>query len=104
MLRTLKFSAIPIGSLGFDGYETQGEWEQSARGEMEMLDSVGVDPRVFDDAEVIALLRETQNEIANYGESNELNLLVRDFAMELVRRRVFAKVEFLRLIGRNEPA
>jgi hypothetical protein len=84
-------------------YKVHGEWSQTFCGEEKMLDSAGVNPKIFDDAEVIALLRETQNEIAAYGESNELNILVRDFAMELVRRRVFAKVEFLRLMEPNKP-
>jgi hypothetical protein len=68
-----------------------------------MQDKVGVDPKVLNDVELIALVRETQEEIEGHGELNELNSLLRDFAMELVKRRVLAKVQFVRLIGLSRP-
>lgn len=60
-----------------------------------MQDMVGVDPSALDDSELIALLRETQDEIEAHGESNELNALSHDFAREILKRRIFAKVEFV---------
>ena len=48
-------------------------------------------------------MRETQEEIEAHGELNELNSLLRDFAMELVKRRVLAKVQFVRFIELNRP-
>jgi hypothetical protein len=68
-----------------------------------MQDKVGVDPKVLNDVELIALVRETQEEIEAHSELNELNSLRRDFAMELVKRRVLAKVQFVRLIELSRP-
>jgi hypothetical protein len=39
-----------------------------------MQDKVGVDPKVLNDVELIALVRETQEEIEAHGEWNELNV------------------------------
>jgi hypothetical protein len=50
------------------------------------------------DAELIALFCRTQEEIEGQGESNELNLLLRDFAKELLKQRLFTRVEFVRLL------
>ena len=44
------------------------------------------------------MLRKAQEETEAHGELNELNSLLRDFAMELVKRRVLAKMQFVRLI------
>ena len=68
-----------------------------------MQDKVGVNPKVLNDVELIALVRETQEEIEAHSELNELNSLLRDFAMELVKRRVLAKVQFVRLIELSRP-
>lgn len=63
----------------------------------------GGDPKALDDAELIALVRETQEEIEAHGELNELNALLHDFARELLKRRLFARVGFVRLIELNRP-
>jgi hypothetical protein len=68
-----------------------------------MQDKVGVDPKVLNDVELIAFVRETQEEIEAHGELNELNSFLRDFATELVKRRVLAKVQFVRFIELNRP-
>jgi hypothetical protein len=57
-----------------------------------MPDKVGVDPKVQDDLELIAVVREA------HGEWDELNVLLRDFATELRKRRLLARVQFVRLI------
>jgi hypothetical protein len=68
-----------------------------------MQDKVGVDPKVLNDVELIALVRETQEEIEAHGEWNELNVLLRDFAAELVKRRVLSTVQFVGLIELSRP-
>jgi hypothetical protein len=68
-----------------------------------MQDKVGVDPEVLNDVELIALLRETQEQIEAHGEWNELNVLLRDFAVELVKRRVLARVQFVGLMELSRP-
>jgi len=45
---------------------------------------------------VIALLCQTEEEIEEHGESNQLNLLLRDFARELLKNRLLGIVEFNR--------
>ncbi len=40
-------------------------------------------------------MRETQEEIEAHGEWNELNVLLRDFAEELVKRRVLSREQFV---------
>ena len=52
-----------------------------------MQDKVGVDQRASD-AELIALLCNAQDEIEAHGEWNELNLLLHDFARELLKQRL----------------
>ena len=52
---------------------------------------VGVDKEVLSDAQLIALLCQMQEELETYGESNELCVLVRDFATELLKWRLFAR-------------
>jgi hypothetical protein len=68
-----------------------------------MPDKVGLDPKVLDDLELIALVREAQEEIEAHGEWNELNVLLRDFATELPKRRLLARVQFVRLIESSRP-
>jgi hypothetical protein len=47
----------------------------------------GVDQKASD-AELIVLLCKTQSEIDEHGESNELNLLLHDFARDLLKQRL----------------
>jgi hypothetical protein len=68
--------------------------------EVAMPDKVGLDPKVLDDLELIALVREAQEEIEAHGEWNELNVLLRDFATELLKRRLLARVQFVWLESR----
>jgi hypothetical protein len=67
-----------------------------------MQDKTGVDHKTSD-AELIALVRNTQDEIEAPGEVNELNLLLRDFARELLKQRLFIRVEFLRMLELSRP-
>ena len=53
-----------------------------------MQNKAVVDEKIFDDAELIALVRQTQDELDAYG---EMNALLRDFATELLKRRELAK-------------
>jgi len=46
------------------------------------------DQEALNDAGLIALLSQTEQEIEEHGESNQLNLLVRDFARELLKYRL----------------
>lgn len=68
-----------------------------------MQDKPEIDAKALNDTELIALLRKTQDEIAAYGESNELHLLVRDFARELLKRRLLAKVKFVHVLESSRP-
>ena len=52
-----------------------------------MQGKAGVDQKVSD-AELIGLLCKTEAEIDVHGESNELNLLLHDFASELLKQRL----------------
>ena len=56
-----------------------------------------VDHKVSD-AELIALLRGVQQELEAHGELNQVNLLLRDFARELLKQRLLLRVEFVRMI------
>jgi len=66
-------------------------------------DMVGVDPKVLNDVELIALVRETQEEIEAHGEWNELNVLLHDCAAELVKRRVHSRAQFVGLMELSPP-
>lgn len=68
-----------------------------------MQDKVGVDPKVLNDIELIDLVRETQEEIEAHGEWNELSVLLRDFAAELVKRRVLSTVQFAGWMELRQP-
>jgi len=50
------------------------------------------------DAELIALVRGTQNEMETQGGSNELSVLLGDFARELLKRRLFERLTFVQLM------
>jgi hypothetical protein len=64
-----------------------------------MQDQAKIDQKASD-AELIALVRKAQEEVEARGESNELNLLLRDFARELLRQRLLPRVQFLRVMDR----
>lgn len=68
-----------------------------------MEDKAGVDPKVLNDVELIALVRETQEEIDAHGEWNELNVLLHDFAAELVKRRVLSRAQLVGLMELSRP-
>jgi hypothetical protein len=50
------------------------------------------------DAELIALVRKAQQELEAYGELKAVNVLLRDFAVELLKQRLFRRVKFARMI------
>lgn len=64
---------------------------------------VGIDLKVLNDAELIELVRETQEEIEAHGEWNELNVLLRDLTAELVKRRILTRVQFVELAELSRP-
>jgi DNA-binding transcriptional ArsR family regulator len=64
---------------------------------------VGIDLKVLNDAELIELVRETQEEIEAHGEWNELNVLLRDLTAELVKRRILTRVQFVELTELSRP-
>jgi DNA-binding TFAR19-related protein (PDSD5 family) len=61
-----------------------------------------VDHKVSD-AELIALLRGVQEELEAHGELNQVNLLLRDFARELLKQRLQLRVRFVRLVALSRP-
>ncbi len=61
-----------------------------------------VDHKVSD-AELIALVRKTQAEIDVHGELNQVNLLLRDFARELLKQRLLLRLQFVRLVELSRP-
>jgi hypothetical protein len=61
-----------------------------------------VDHKVSD-AELIALVRGAQEELEAHGELNLVNLLLRDFAMELLEQRLLLRVQFVRLMKSSRP-
>ena len=62
-----------------------------------MQDEAGVDQKASD-AELIALVRRAQEELEAHGELNQMNLLLRDFARELLKQRLLERVEFVLLM------
>jgi hypothetical protein len=65
-----------------------------------MQDGAGVDQKASD-AELIALVRRAQEELEEleaHGELNQVSLLLRDFARELLKQRLLLRVEFVRMI------
>ena len=70
-----------------------------------MQDGAGVDQKVSD-AELIALVRRAQEELEEleaHGELNQVSLLLRDFARELLKQRLLLRVEFVRMIELSRP-
>ena len=61
-----------------------------------------VDHKVSD-AELTALLRGVQEELEAHGELNQVNLLLRDFARELLKQRLLLRVQFVRLMKSSRP-
>lgn len=61
-----------------------------------MLDKPDNDLKVLD-AELIAFVRKEQEEIKAHGELNALNLLLCDFATELLKQRLLLRMEFVRM-------
>ena len=67
-----------------------------------MQDEAGVDQKASD-AELIALVRRAQEELEAHGELNQVSLLLRDFARELLKQRLLEKVEFVLLMEFSRP-
>jgi hypothetical protein len=67
-----------------------------------MQDEAGVDQKASD-AELIALVRRAQEELEAHGELNQMNLLLRDFARELLKQRLLERVEFVLLMEFSRP-
>jgi hypothetical protein len=67
-----------------------------------MQKMVGDDQKVSD-AELMTLLRRTQEEIDAHSEMNEVNLLLRDFARELLKKRLLIRVQFALMMEVGQP-
>jgi len=67
-----------------------------------MQDEAGVDQKASD-AELIAFVRRAQEELEAHGELNQVNLLFRDFARELLKQRLLERVEFVLLMEFSRP-
>ena len=67
-----------------------------------MQDEAGVDQKASD-AELIALVRRAQEELEAHGELNQMNLLLRDSARELLKQRLLERVEFVLLMEFSRP-
>jgi hypothetical protein len=67
-----------------------------------MQDEAGVDQKASD-AELIALVRRAQEELEAHSELNQVNLLLRDFARELLKQRLLERVEFVLLMEFSRP-
>jgi hypothetical protein len=62
----------------------------------------GVDQKASD-AELKAWARRAQEELEAQGELNQVNLLLRDFASELLKQRLLRRVEFVRMMEWRWP-
>jgi hypothetical protein len=62
-----------------------------------MQDKSGADQKISD-ADLIALVRKAQQEFESHGELGDVDLLLRDFAKELLQQRLFRRVKFARMI------
>ena len=67
-----------------------------------MQEMVGVDQKASD-AELMTLLRRAQEEIDAHAELNEVNLLLRDFARELLKKRLLIRVQFVQMMELGRP-
>lgn len=61
------------------------------------------DQRLINDAELIAIVRETQQAIEEHGQLNEPKVLLAQFALELLRRRILANVNFAKFTELHPP-
>ena len=66
-----------------------------------MQDKSGIDQK--EDAELIAIVRRAQEELEAHAELNQVNLLLRDFARELLKQRLLRRVEFVRMMVWRRP-
>jgi hypothetical protein len=85
--------------------DSRGSYQEASRETYEvaaMPDKAGVDQKASD-AELIALLRKLQGAIEAQGELNELNLLLQDFARELLKKRLLLRVEFVQIMELSRP-
>jgi len=73
--------------------------KESATQAAPMDQRMRLDQEALNDAGLIALLSHTEEEMEEHGESNQLNLLLRDFARGLLKHRLLGKVEFARSMG-----
>jgi hypothetical protein len=62
-----------------------------------MQDKPGADQKISD-AELIALVRKAHQQFEAHGELDAVNVLLRDFAVELLKERLFRRVKFARMI------
>jgi len=67
-----------------------------------MQGMVGIDQKASD-AELMTLLRKAQEEIDAGSELNEVNLLLRDFARELLKKRLLIRVQFVQMMESSRP-
>lgn len=67
-----------------------------------MQEMVGVDQKASD-AELMTFLRRMQEEIGAHAELNEVNLLLRDFARELLKKRLLMRVQFVQMMELGRP-
>jgi hypothetical protein len=68
-----------------------------------MNDTEAIDQKASD-AELIALVGRLPEELEEHGELNQVNLLLRDFARELLKQRLLRlRVKFVRLIELSRP-
>ena len=67
-----------------------------------MKDTAVVDHNASD-AELFAIVSRAQEELEAHGELNQVNLLLRDFARELLKQRLLLRVEFVRIIELSRP-
>ncbi len=68
---------------------------------MLIKEEIGERDTEYSNANLIALVPETQNQTNTDGELDQVRQLVRDFALELLRRRLSMQVQFLQLIERQ---
>ena len=66
-------------------------------------EKAGIDTRVLDERELIALVRATLEEIEAHGEWNELKILLGDCAKELLERRLLEKIQLVHLMELPRP-
>jgi len=67
-----------------------------------MQEMVWFDQKVSD-AELMILLRKAQEEIDAHRELNPVNLLLLDFARELLKKRLLRKVQFVEMMESSRP-